>query len=89
MNQENGMKELRNELMLLDILGTNMFKRPIYTMSPSYFTSIIPNLNDYIQQEGLVYRIMPTKERGNIAIDKTYDMFMNKFDWGGLKDPSY
>ncbi|MDD2192328.1 MAG: DUF2723 domain-containing protein [Bacteroidales bacterium] len=87
-SKENGMKELqRNELMLLDILGTNMFKRPIYTMSPSYFTNLIPNLSDYIQQEGLVYRIMPTQERGNIAIDKTYDKFMNKFNWGGLKDP--
>ncbi|MDD2488573.1 MAG: DUF2723 domain-containing protein [Bacteroidales bacterium] len=83
-----GMKQLqRNELMLLDILGTNMFKRPIYTMSPSYFTSLIPNINDYIQQEGLVFRIMPTKERGNIATSKTYNLFINKFNWGGINNP--
>lgn len=84
-----GMKQLqRNELMLLDILGTNMFERPIYTMSPSYFTNIIPNLNDYIQQEGLVYRILPTKERGGIAIEKTYDLIINKFNWGGVNNPN-
>ena len=83
-----GMKQLqRNELMLLDILGTNLFKRPIYTMSPQYFTNIIPNINDYIQQEGLVYRIMPTKERGKISVNKTYNLFMNKFNWGGINNP--
>ncbi len=86
---EQGMKQLqRNELMLLDILGTNMFKRPIYTMSPSYFTNIIPNLNDYIRQEGLVYRILPTKERGSIDVNKTYNLFMNKFKWGGTNNPN-
>lgn len=85
---EQKMKYLqRNELMLLDILATNAFKRPVYTMSPQYFANIIPNINEYIQQEGLVYRIMPTKERGNIALDKTYNLFANKFNWGGVNDP--
>ncbi len=83
-----GMKYLqRNELMLLDILGTNAFKRPIYTMSPQYFANIIPNIGDYVQQEGLVYKIVPTKERGNIALDKSYKLFTNKFQWGGINDP--
>jgi thioredoxin-like negative regulator of GroEL len=78
----------RNELMLLDILATNAFKRPIYTMSPQYFANIIPNINDYIKQEGIVYRIMPTMERGSLDIDKTYNLFMNKFQWGGINNPN-
>ena len=77
----------RNELMLLDILATNAFKRPIYTMSPSYFAKLIPNINDYVQQEGLVYRITPKPQPGNIALEKTSNLFLNKFQWGGIKDP--
>ncbi|MFA7082859.1 MAG: hypothetical protein WC135_09645, partial [Bacteroidales bacterium] len=89
LNQGQGVKYLqRNELMLLDILGSNLFKRPIYTMSPSYFTNIIPNINDYIRQEGLVYRIMPTKESAGIDVNKTYNLFMNKFNWGGTNNPN-
>ncbi|MDR0970967.1 MAG: DUF2723 domain-containing protein [Bacteroidales bacterium] len=85
---ENSMKRIyRNDLMLLDILATNRFERPIYTMSPSYFTKLIPNINEYIQQEGVVYRIVPTKQRGEIITDKTYNLFVNKFSWGGINDP--
>lgn len=83
-----GKQIVRNELMLLDILATNAFKRPIYTMSPSYFTKLIPEINNYIQQEGLVYRITPKPAENNIALEKTYNLFTNKFQWGGIKDPN-
>lgn len=83
-----GKQIVRNELMLLDILATNAFERPIYTMSPSYFTKLIPNINEYIQQEGLVYRITPKPQAGNLSLEKTTNLFMNKFQWGGIKDPN-
>ncbi len=86
-DSKQGRQIARNDLMLLDILATNAFKRPIYTMSPSYFTKLIPNINEYVQQEGLVYRITPKPQSGNIALEKTNNLFLNKFQWGGIKDP--
>ncbi len=86
---QSGMKQLiRNELMFLDILATNKFERPIYIMDPRYMSGIFPEIHDYSQQEGLVYRIMPEKIYGKFDTEKTYDLFMNKFEWGGVNDPS-
>ena len=75
---------IRNELMLLDILGTNHFERPIYVMNPRYLTKVFPNIQNYIRQEGIVYRIMPYPTNGGFDMDKTYKLFTEKFAWGGV-----
>lgn len=77
---------IRNELMLLDILGTNCFERPIYVMNPRYLTKVFPDIARYVRQEGLVYRIMPYVADGTFEYNKTNDLFLNKFQWGGVKD---
>ncbi|MBP1629566.1 MAG: rane protein [Bacteroidetes bacterium] len=85
---QNGMRQIiRNELMFLDILSTNKFKRPIYVMNPGYMANIFPSINEYIRQEGILYRIMPYKTNGSLDHEKTYNLLMNKFNWGGVKDP--
>lgn len=85
---QNGMRQIiRNELMFLDILSTNKFKRPIYVMNPGYMANIFPSINEYIRQEGILYRIMPYKTNGSLDHEKTYKLLMNKFNWGGVKDP--
>lgn len=85
---QNGMRQIiRNELMFLDILSTNKFKRPIYIMNPGYMANIFPSINEYIRQEGILYRIMPYKTNGSLDHEKTYKLLMNKFNWGGVKDP--
>jgi hypothetical protein len=73
---------IRNELMLLDILGTNHFERPIYVMNPRYLAKVFPNIQNYIRQEGIVYRIMPYPTGGGFDMDKTYKLFTEKFQWG-------
>jgi tetratricopeptide (TPR) repeat protein len=75
---------IRNELMLLDILGTNHFERPIYVMNPRYLAKVFPNIQNYIRQEGIVYRIMPYPTGGGFDMDKTYKLFTEKFQWGGV-----
>ena len=75
---------IRNELMLLDILGTNHFERPIYVMNPRYLAKVFPNIQNYIRQEGIVYRIMPYPTNGGFDMDKTYKLFTEKFAWGGV-----
>ena len=44
------------------------------------------NLGDNFIQEGLLNRITPfyTKEAGSFDTDKTYNLVMNKFRWGGV-----
>lgn len=86
---ENGGKQLiRNELMFLDIFATNKFKRPIYIMDPRYMSSLIPNISEHVVQEGLLYRIVPYKAYETTNTKKTYDLLMNKFNWGGVNNPN-
>ncbi len=87
-NPDYGYEQLiRNELMLLDILGTNVFERPIYVMNPRYLQKVFPDIMDYVRQEGLVYRIVPYKTRGEFETARSFDLYNNKFVWGGVNDP--
>lgn len=81
---------LKAQLMLLDLLATNDWERPIYfavtTGSDAYL-----GLQDYFQLEGLTYRLVPIKTKnpnpnvsGRIAADIMYDNLMNKFTWGNM-----
>jgi Protein of unknown function (DUF2723) len=54
---------LKNDLVVLDIIAQNNWKRPIYfagTLSPSSYL----NLKEYCQLEGYAYRLMPFKVEG-------------------------
>ena len=79
----------KHELIILDMLQTNNWDRPIYyaiTVSPEQFV----NLDPYFQQTGLAYQIVPMKTKGTVhAInsEKMYDNVMNKFKWGGVDKP--
>ncbi len=82
---------LKSELMILDLLATNNWKRPVYFAitvgSDSYL-----KLEPFFQLEGLAYRLVPIKERsrdgqmGRIASDIMYNNLMNKFKWGNISD---
>jgi hypothetical protein len=81
----------KNSLMILDLLATTEWRRPIY------FAVTVPNenyvnLDKYFQVEGLAYRVVPVENSkddvgGRIATDIMYDNMMNKFRWGGVENP--
>lgn len=82
----------KNHLMILDLLATNKWERPIYyaiTVSEDNYL----NLDNYFQMEGLAYRIVPFTStgdifgRGGINTDVMYDNMINKFRWGGVENP--
>lgn len=80
----------KNDLMLLDIIATNDWERPIYFASPSSVSDFI-NIEDYCFLEGSVYRFLPVKgdtRRGGVLTDETYDVMMNQFTYGNLNDPN-
>ncbi len=79
---------VKNEMMTLDLLRTNNWKRPIYFTSIGSSNTV--GLNDYFQNEGFAYRLVPIKSSAKGRIDKEimYDNLMNKFRWGNMNDPN-
>jgi len=81
---------LKSELMILDLLATNNWNRPIYFAITVGDDSYL-GLENYFQLEGLAYRLIPVENPagrgdsfGRIDTDKMYDNIMNKFKWGGV-----
>ena len=83
---------LKNHLMVLDLLATNDWNRPVYyaiTVSSENYL----NLGNYFQMQGSAYRIVPVKTQsyypntGGIDTDITFDNMINKFRWGGIDNP--
>jgi hypothetical protein len=83
----------KNDLMFLDFLATSNWDRPIYFANPSSMSKVF-NVDKYCHMEGFVYRFMPVKAKeyitgiGGVATDPSYDILMNKCEWGNLNDPS-
>ena len=76
------------QLMVLEMLNSNNWERPIYvaaTVASEYY----PALQEYMQLEGLAYRIVPVKgQRERVNTEVMYDNMMNKFVWGNIADPN-
>lgn len=82
----------KNDLMILDLLAHNNWKRPVYFAATAPASSYL-NLAPYLQLEGLAYRLVPIKQNEQesqqetrVATDIMYDNFMNKFVWGGMEN---
>lgn len=50
-----------DQLMLFDVLYSNLYKRPIY------FTTLASYATNYLQQEGLLYRLLPLNQKEKAA----------------------
>jgi hypothetical protein len=85
----------RNDLMVLDIIATNNWERPIY-FGIGMGTDNFLGFNKYFQLEGAAFRLVPIEtqdssgygETGRINSRVLYDNLMNKFTWGNIKDPA-
>jgi len=79
----------KEDLMILEMMQTNQWKRPIYyavTVDPQEFLG----MKGSFLQEGLAYKIAPIKSADGepiINTTKMYDLMMNKFHWGNVQDP--
>ncbi|HEY6159693.1 MAG TPA: DUF2723 domain-containing protein [Bacteroidia bacterium] len=78
---------LKADLLVLDIIASNNWERPIYfsvtTGSDAYLS-----LQPHFQLEGLAYRLVPLKPDPTkplrISADAMYDNMMHRYRWGGL-----
>jgi len=80
----------KNRLIALDVLANNDWKRPIYFTGGSFGDDDYLWMKDYLQLDGLVYKLVPVKtpidkenpyDMGGIDSDKMYDIVM-KWSWG-------
>ena len=88
-----GREMYKNNLAVMDMIGTNDWERPFYfasTVPPSNYMG----LDEYFQLEGLAYRIAPldstgtrTQDIGFVDTKRMYDNIMNRFKWGNASDP--
>ena len=82
--------------MMLDILANNNWKRPIYFSAGSFGDDDYLWMKDYLQLDGMVYKLVPIKtpiekapsplDMGKIDSDKMYNIVMN-WDWGNSENP--
>ncbi len=83
----------KNDMMVLDMLARNNWKRPIYfaiTVSDENYLG----LDKYFQLQGLAYKIVPIEssarndyQNGSIDTDTLYNNLINKFVWGNIANP--
>ena len=84
----------KNDLMMLDIMATNHWKRPVYFAAPSSVSHCF-DVEKFCHLEGWVYKLMPVMAdssnyypgMGGIDGLGSYNIFMNKCKWGNLNDP--
>jgi hypothetical protein len=88
----NGNYLMKNDLMILNIIANNHWKRPIYFATTVGSDNYL-NLEPYFQLEGLAYRLVPirTDSRNDVVPGRVetkimYDNVMNKFVFGNMKD---
>ncbi|MDR2131360.1 MAG: DUF2723 domain-containing protein [Odoribacteraceae bacterium] len=85
----------KNDLMVLDIIATNDWERPIY-FGIGMGTDTFLGFDKYFQLEGAAYRLVPIEnqdsslygEMGRINTRTLYNNLMNNFEWGNIKDSS-
>jgi hypothetical protein len=82
---------LKNDLIMLDIIAQNNWKRPIYyagTLSSENYL----NLKEYMQLEGYAYRLMPFKVEGAsdgfVNTDIMYKNMKTKMAWREMQNPN-
>ena len=82
----------REKYLILDMISSSDWSRPIYFSQDVHGVSDL-GLNEYLQQDGMNFRLVPFKtpkgllKSGNIDSEYLYNKVMNEFKYGNLKDP--
>jgi hypothetical protein len=84
----------KNDIMMLDIIATSNWRRPLYFASASSVRHCF-DVDSFCLVEGWVYKFMPVKASkedyisgmGGVEALGSYDILMHKCQWGNLSDP--
>jgi tetratricopeptide (TPR) repeat protein len=81
----------KNDLMILDLIASNQWERPVYFTSINHENILGPQ--QYFRLEGFAYRLVPIRNEdpsgytATINTSLLYDRFMNTFRWGNIDSP--
>ncbi|MBI9067320.1 MAG: DUF2723 domain-containing protein [Salinivirgaceae bacterium] len=80
----------RDDLLILDMLQKNNWKRPVYFVYPHLLDNL--GLSQYLHCEGMVYRLLPFKNNEKPVFEKAnalfqYHLIKNEFVWGNVNKP--
>jgi hypothetical protein len=79
---------IREQVMMLDILANNDWKRGIYFSSPGGSdVSIALYKRGYVKQNGMVFELSPLNEMNNRYADEMYDNLMKNYVFGAMNNP--
>lgn len=82
----------KGNMMLLDLITSNNWERPIYFNNTSLAT-IGLDLEEYVVMEGLTYRLLPVRKPQNfraelVNAEKSYKHVMEDFAFRGMDNPA-
>jgi len=78
----------REQVMMLDILANNDWKRGIYFSSPGGSdVSIALYQRGYVKQNGMVFELSPLNQMDNRYSDKMYNNLMKVYRYGAMSNP--
>ena len=86
LNVNVGRRKTKSEMMVLEILSSNHWKRPVYfavTVGNDYYQGLEP----YFELTGLAYQVTPFRSRDGqprVNTEKMYDNMMNHFRYGNM-----
>jgi hypothetical protein len=87
-----GQSITKGQLIILDIINQNHWKRPLYFCSTSGEENYL-GLDDYLREDGITVRIVPLKKEKDtsnyvssfpVNLDYMYNNVMHKFRWGNV-----
>ena len=85
----------KNRLLMLDIIANNNWERPIYFTGGSFGDDDYIWMKDYLQLDGLVYKLVPIRtavdkanpfDMGRVDSELMYDKVMS-WNWGNSGSP--
>jgi tetratricopeptide (TPR) repeat protein len=83
---------MKNEVMILDLLASFNWERPIY-FAVTVGGSNHFGLDAYFTMEGMAYRLVPyptnshDEQTGEVDADRMFTNMMETFRWGNMSDP--
>ena len=75
---DNDVNPTRDQLIILNVIASNGWKRPIYFTSPQ----VGLGLEKFLRRDGLTYRLTPVNSGSNVNVEPMMNNMMTKFSNG-------